>query len=82
MQSKCLGRTGLDVSIVGLGTAFLDIPEVNDAARTYADRSRPLNIAVDPELGAATAASGGLAIPDALWDDLEPRVRHRQVSQV
>lgn len=35
MQHKTLGRTGLQVSIVGLGAAFIGIPDPNQAAREY-----------------------------------------------
>ena len=51
MQTKRLGRTDVDISIVGVGTAFLGIPEVNDAAQAYADMSQPFAGRVDRELG-------------------------------
>jgi len=35
MKTKVLGRTGLNVPIVGLGTAFLGIPTPEQAAREY-----------------------------------------------
>ena len=41
MKTKTLGRTGLEVSIVGLGAAFIGIPTPNQAAVEYPDESRP-----------------------------------------
>src|SRR5262245_13318531 len=35
MRTKILGRTGLEVSIVGLGTAFVGIPRPNQAPLEY-----------------------------------------------
>jgi D-threo-aldose 1-dehydrogenase len=35
MKTKALGRTGLQLPIVGLGAAFLGIPDPNRAAREY-----------------------------------------------
>ena len=35
MKTKILGRTGLEVPIVGLGAAFIGIPTANQAAEEY-----------------------------------------------
>ena len=58
MQTKRLGRTDVDISIVGVGTAFLGIPEVNDAAQAYADMSQPFAGRVDRELGVEAVIAG------------------------
>jgi D-threo-aldose 1-dehydrogenase len=58
MQTKRLGRTDVDISIVGVGTAFLGITEVNDAARAYADLNQPFATPVDRELGAQAVIAG------------------------
>lgn len=58
MQTKRLGRTNLDLSIVGVGTAFLGIGEVNDAARAYADVEAPFPDVVDRDLGVQTVIAG------------------------
>lgn len=50
MRSKTLGRTGLTVSIVGLGTAFLGMPTVNAAAGSYEE----LVANLDDDLGVRT----------------------------
>ena len=42
MRTGKLGRTGLEVSIVGLGTAFLGIPDANLAAAAYAGSGDPI----------------------------------------
>jgi D-threo-aldose 1-dehydrogenase len=52
MQKKRLGRTDLDISIVGMGTAFLGITSVKDAARAYANIDEPFTTPVDREVGA------------------------------
>lgn len=52
MQKKRLGRTDLDISIVGMGTAFLGIASVKDAARAYANIDEPFTTPVDREVGA------------------------------
>ncbi len=57
-QKKRLGRTDLDLSIVGLGTAFLGIAQVNDAARAYADVSQPMPDLVDRDLGVQALIAG------------------------
>ena len=62
MQTKRLGRTDVDISIVGVGTAFLGIPEVNDAAQAYADMSQPFAGRVDRELQSKIVDD-----PDALY---------------
>lgn len=67
MQTKKLGRTGLEVSIVGLGTAFLGIPGANEAARAYSVPGAPWDVALDPEMGAQvviTAIEGGCTLVD------------------
>jgi D-threo-aldose 1-dehydrogenase len=51
MQTKRLGRTDVDLSIVGVGTAFLGIAEVNDAAQAYAALNQPFVLPIDRELG-------------------------------
>lgn len=50
MKTKILGRTGLEVSIVGLGTAFTGIRTPNEAAVAYKDRMHT----VDEALGVQT----------------------------
>ncbi|HXF64375.1 MAG TPA: aldo/keto reductase [Caldilineaceae bacterium] len=50
MRSKTLGRTGLAVSIVGLGTAFLGMPAVSGATASYEE----LAANIDEELGIQT----------------------------
>lgn len=47
MRTKVLGRTGLDVPIVGLGAAFVGIPEPNLAVVEYGGQSGQM----DTELG-------------------------------
>ena len=59
MHSKRLGRTDVDISIVGVGTAFLGLPDVNDAARAYADITQSFPaVMVDRELGAQAVIAG------------------------
>jgi D-threo-aldose 1-dehydrogenase len=58
MQSKRLGRTDVEMSIVGIGTAFLGIADVNDAARAYADVTKPFPLDLDYELGAQAVIDG------------------------
>jgi D-threo-aldose 1-dehydrogenase len=50
MKTKILGRTGLEVPIVGLGTAFLGIPTPNQVPLEYRDGPSQ----VDPEIGVQT----------------------------
>lgn len=50
MRAKTLGRTGLEVSIVGLGTAFLGMSELNTASASYEE----LVTHLDEELGIRT----------------------------
>lgn len=54
MQSKILGRTGLPVSIVGVGTAFLGMSNINPQAGGYEE----LVANVDEELGVQTIHAG------------------------
>ena len=49
MRTKRLGRTGLEVSIVGLGAAFLGIPHPNLAAKEYSGGPSQM----DEDLGVA-----------------------------
>lgn len=58
MQTKRLGRTDIDLSIVGVGTAFLGIAEVNDAARAYADMSATFPDVIDRDLGIQAVIAG------------------------
>ena len=51
MQTKTLGRTGLNVSIVGLGAAFIGIPHPNQAPKEYAGNAPSL---MDEDLGVQT----------------------------
>ncbi|MDA1193015.1 MAG: aldo/keto reductase, partial [Candidatus Poribacteria bacterium] len=51
MRTKTLGRTGLDVSIVGLGAAFIGIPHPNSAPLEYSGKPGQM----DEELGVKTA---------------------------
>jgi D-threo-aldose 1-dehydrogenase len=53
MRSKILGRTGIELSIIGLGTAFLGIPALNQNAVDYAD----LVANLDDDLGVQTVIS-------------------------
>lgn len=67
MRTKELGRTGLEVSIVGLGTAFLGIPDVDEAGRAYSVPGAPWDVEVDPEMGAQAviaAIEGGCTLVD------------------
>ena len=67
MRTKKLGRTGLEVSIVGLGTAFLGIPQANEAARAYSVPGQPFDVKADPEMGAQAviaAIEGGCTLVD------------------
>jgi D-threo-aldose 1-dehydrogenase len=50
MRTKILGRTGLEVSIVGLGTAFIGIPTPNQAPKEYSGGPSQM----DEDLGVAT----------------------------
>ena len=50
MRTKTLGRTGLVVSIVGLGTAFLGMSRIHATHVPYEDLIRD----IDEELGCAT----------------------------
>lgn len=50
MRTKTLGRTGLDVSIVGLGAAFLGMPGLNSPTGGYEE----LVAHLDEELGVQT----------------------------
>ena len=53
MKTKTLGRTGLDVSIVGLGTAFLGMRGIQAGNVPYEDLIRD----IDEELGFATVVA-------------------------
>ncbi len=50
MRTKTLGRTGLELSIVGLGTAFLGMPRLDASAGSY----EALVTTLDEELGVQT----------------------------
>lgn len=50
MRTKTLGRTGIDVSIVGLGTAFLGMTRMDQRAESY----ESLTASIDEEMGIAT----------------------------
>ncbi|MEX1019616.1 MAG: aldo/keto reductase [Litorilinea sp.] len=50
MRTKILGRTGLDVTIVGLGTAFTGIPVLNPNAASYEE----IIANMDEDLGVQT----------------------------
>lgn len=52
MKTKVLGRTGLGVSTVGLGTGFLGIGDANEAAAAYDGSGRLFP--VDEDLGVVT----------------------------
>jgi D-threo-aldose 1-dehydrogenase len=54
MQAKTLGRTGLPVSIVGIGTAFLGMSNLNPQAGGYEE----LVANLDEELGIQTIHAG------------------------
>jgi D-threo-aldose 1-dehydrogenase len=54
MQSKTLGRTGLSVSIVGVGTAFLGMSNLNPQAGSYEE----LVANLDEEIGIQTIHAG------------------------
>ncbi|HCL29525.1 MAG TPA: hypothetical protein DIC52_13935 [Candidatus Latescibacteria bacterium] len=58
MQKKRLGRTDVDISIVGVGTAFLGIPQVNDAARAYGEAAPAFDAIIDRDLGAQAVIAG------------------------
>ncbi len=50
MQTKRLGRTDLDITIVGLGTAFLGMGQMDHRAATYEELVR----SIDFDQGIAT----------------------------
>ena len=62
MKTKILGRTGLELSIVGIGTAFTGIPSTPDTLRQYVDdpdaedgpKPDDMPNPVDEELGVQT----------------------------
>jgi D-threo-aldose 1-dehydrogenase len=54
MQHKILGRTGLSVSIVGIGTAFLGMPSLNQQSPSY----EALVAGMDDDLGIQTIHAG------------------------
>ncbi len=54
MQTKILGRTGVPVSIVGIGTAFLGLSNLNQQAAGYEE----LIATLDEELGIQTIHEG------------------------
>ena len=54
MQTKTLGRTGLPISIVGIGTAFLGMSNLNPQASGYEE----LVANLDEELGIQTIHAG------------------------
>ena len=69
MRSKTLGRTGLDVSIVGLGTAFLGMSSIHATHAPYEDLIRD----IDEDLGFLTvvaALEAGVVAEDV--DRLDP----------
>ena len=53
MRQKALGKTGLDVSIVGLGTAFLGMRDIHATHVPYEDLIRD----IDEELGFQTVVA-------------------------
>jgi aryl-alcohol dehydrogenase-like predicted oxidoreductase len=55
MQSKILGRTGLPISIVGVGTAFLGMSNLNQQA---GNNYEALVANLDEELGVQTIHAG------------------------
>ena len=65
MRTGKLGRTGLEVSIVGLGTAFLGIPDANLAAAAYDGSGDPIPAQDDLAVAAVHAAlEGGCTLID------------------
>jgi D-threo-aldose 1-dehydrogenase len=63
MQTKTLGRTGLPVAIVGLGTAFLGMSNLNQQSLSY----EALVAGIDEEVGIQTvhdALEGGSTLID------------------
>ncbi|MBT4100445.1 MAG: hypothetical protein HOM68_22465 [Gemmatimonadetes bacterium] len=67
MQTKRLGRTDLEVPIVGMGTAFLGIAGVNQAAMAYSDLTKPWDVPLAEDEGAAAviaAIEGGCGLID------------------
>jgi D-threo-aldose 1-dehydrogenase len=58
MRSKVLGRSGLEVSIVGLGTAFLGIPTIEQAAVEYDQPGTRMDEALGSRTVVAALAAG------------------------
>lgn len=67
MRTKVLGRTGLRVPIVGLGGAFLGLPDPDQAIRQYTDPDPESSKYFDRRLAVATvraACQGGATLID------------------
>ena len=67
MKTKRLGRTDVMVPHVGMGTAFLGIVEVNQAAEAYSDLTQPWQVPLDEDQGAEAviaAIEGGCGLID------------------
>jgi D-threo-aldose 1-dehydrogenase len=65
MRTKTLGRTGLEVSIVGLGTAFLGIPTPEQAAVEYVEPGTRMDEALGVQTVHAALAAGCTLIDTA-----------------
>ncbi|OGY99875.1 MAG: hypothetical protein A2945_02685 [Candidatus Liptonbacteria bacterium RIFCSPLOWO2_01_FULL_52_25] len=67
MRTKKLGRTGIEVSIVGLGTGNIGLPQPEDFAKQYFENPDGSKNYADENLGVATvhtALEGGVTLID------------------
>lgn len=65
MQSKLLGRTGLEMSIVGLGTAFSGMRTIKEAQASYEVLVDEIDVALGVETVHAALESGSTLIDTA-----------------
>jgi D-threo-aldose 1-dehydrogenase len=65
MRTKVLGRTGIEVSIVGLGTAFTGMPIVDATAGTYEELAADINDEIGTQTVHAALEAGCTLIDTA-----------------